>query len=250
MKTPRSALQCLGLASALLLAPACTEAPQSQTPAPMASDPLLDAHADALLETYSRIGRGFQEFDQEIARLRRQIEADSANAAGPRAMMTDLAVRRQAIESDLDRLSRATPEHFEAQRDSIETRWNLLVQDLEAVHLMSLDTRSAFEDAIAARLDELEMEIADARRYAAYQGGSGDPIGDAGQPESIERLASHLENLSLDLDSLRSVPDDEFEALRLEVAGAVADFGARVRKASDDIRTASEPGRVVNSRLE
>ncbi|MDZ4701500.1 MAG: hypothetical protein SH809_17440 [Rhodothermales bacterium] len=231
----------------MLLFAACTETPrESEMPQDDAMTEVPGAYAGAMDDYRTRVERDLDNLDMEIDAFRMHMESDTETLSDSfRVRVAGLQYRRDALETELRALPDATEDQQESRRQAIDTQWRRIVEDLESLRLSAIDDRGAFEQAIDARLTELEMELSDFQRYAAAD----KPANTERHAETMQTLQEDLNELSTTLSTFQSASDTAFEAQRTELADAVADLGARIREATQEVRQNDDSATVVRSSL-
>ncbi len=231
----------------LLLAAACTEPPRdAATPQPLTEVPgeVPGEWAGEMVDFHDRVERDLYNLDLEIDHLRLQMESDAASLSDSfRVRVAGLQYRRDALETELRSLPETAEDQLESRRESIEYQWNHIVEDLESLRLTAITERDAFERAINARMAELEMELSDFQRYTSSEALPNPER----HVETMQTLQDDFAELSGSLDTLKTAPDETFEARRAGLADAVADFGARIREATNEARQQGDQTAALRS---
>lgn len=241
MKTLHMRFTMLLLLLSLVFAACSGEADKPSEP-----EALLDHAMTTFVE---KLQVSLDEAGEELTALESRLE--EAGEEAPQTLrdgMDDVQAEFEKLRLDLQRLASSSSSIADNQREVLASRFYRLDAELETLVLQSFDTREELEAAVSSRLDWISGQLSELDRQILLAEGD-DRLTCA---EALEELQTEYRLIREEFDELKVADAGRFEAMRDEMADAIAQLKAEIHEFSDRLgqlleSTASEPPTVEAS---
>ncbi len=241
----------------------CVEVPQNEMPVPQAEESEAALVQETELFT-TAMQADLEALDQDIndveARLNEAGEDTRLNEAGEDTRMATqerlvaLRAQRGKLYQDLQHLETADASTYPYQRAVLAERLRELQTELEATRLHALEARSAFQQAVAERLDELDATLTDLQQRTrmatpeALEREAPEPNEGAIHDATLAALHQQHEELVQQAEAVQAAPEETFYEMKSDLAEAIAALSAEIDALADRMSQPLDPNETTASR--
>lgn len=225
----------MALLAALLLAVAACGGPESGE-RPDDRKEAERSDAETVEQRQEDAQAAFDEADRRIDEIGARMDEDAQAAL--QETFEALQRRRDTLRQDLDLLKASGEGRTDASRGELQRRITQLARDSEALHLQALPSPDAFAQGAEDRLNRLDATISRLGRDLSRI----DSEARADYREAVADLQVRYDSLRQQVARVRSTSEQQFEAMRPEIANRLATLRADVRQMAEEIEAAARDG--------
>jgi predicted transcriptional regulator len=196
---------------------------------PSEPEALLDQTMTTFVEN---LQVSLDEAGEELTALETRLE--EAGDEAPQALrdgMDGVQAEFEKLRLDLQRLASTSASIAENQREVLASRFYRLDAELETLVLQSFDTREELEAAVSSRLDWISGQLSELDRQIRLAEGDVRLT----YAEALEELQTEYRLIRQEFDDLKVADAGRFEAMRDEMAEAIAQLKAEIHEISDQL---------------